>query len=52
MRGMGKDVLFLVENGFKHYRADWSGLLDHRFPWAEPEETILIEIKKWLKVSP
>ena len=48
MRGMGKDVLFLVEDGFKHHRADWSGLMEHRFAWENPEEGILPAVSKWL----
>jgi hypothetical protein len=50
MRGMGKDVLFLVENDFAHPRADWSGLTEHRFSWNNPETDVEEAIKKWLKV--
>jgi hypothetical protein len=49
MRGMGKDVLFLVEEEFKHFRADLSGLIEYRFSWDEPEGDIKQAIEKWLK---
>jgi hypothetical protein len=49
MRGMGKEVLFLVENGFKHLRADWSGLVKHHFFWDKPDEDIKHAIEGWLQ---
>lgn len=49
MRGMGKEVLFLVENNFKNYRADLSGLVEHRFSWENPEEGVERAVKSWLK---
>lgn len=49
MKGMGKDVLYLVESGFKHYRADWSGLIRCTFSWDEPENYIQQAIVQWLK---
>lgn len=49
MRGMGKDVLFLVENDFEHFRADWSGLLQQTFSWDQPDEGIEHAIKDWLQ---
>jgi hypothetical protein len=36
MKGMGRDVLFLREENFKHERADWKGLIDFTFNWADP----------------
>jgi hypothetical protein len=48
MRGMGKDILFLVENGFNRLRADWSGLIQHRFSWEAPENGIEQAINNWL----
>jgi hypothetical protein len=48
MRGMGKNVLYLVEDGFKRRRADWSGLLEHRFAWDNPEGGVLPAVSKWL----
>ncbi len=52
MRGMGRDVLFLVENKFNHHRADWAGLLEHRFSWEKPNAGIDLAIKKWLTGAP
>jgi hypothetical protein len=49
MRGMGKDVLYLGEQTFKHQRADWGGLIVDRFSWKEPEKTIPDAIRKWLQ---
>lgn len=46
MRGMGKDVLYLVEKTFEHPRADWSGLIEHHFSWEKPEGDIDNAIKK------
>ncbi len=48
VRDMGKDVLFLVENEFKHFRADWEGLLREPFSWKKPHDDIERAIKKWL----
>jgi hypothetical protein len=49
MRGMGKDVLYLVEDSFDSGRADISGLLQDRFLWAAPEPKITKAIHDWLK---
>jgi hypothetical protein len=49
MKGMGKEVLYLVENDFKNFRADWSGLTKYNFLWKTPESDIEQAIKKWLK---
>lgn len=48
MRGMGKDVLYLVENTFDLDRADISGLLQDRFPWDAPEAAIDQAVTQWL----
>jgi hypothetical protein len=48
MRGLGKDVLYLVEEEFAHERADWSGLLHDSFPWGDPLSAIDEAIAKWL----
>lgn len=48
MRGMGKPVLFLVEDEFKHRRADLDGLLDHQFTWADPHPGIAAAVPPWL----
>lgn len=49
MRGMGKDVLFLMEENFHHNRADWEGFIKEYFSWENPEEGIAQAIKKWLQ---
>jgi len=51
MRGMGKDVLFLMEDGFKHNRADWDGFLRESFSWENPDASIDHAIKRWLTKS-
>jgi hypothetical protein len=48
MKGMGKDVLFLVEENFHHDRADWSGYLNDKFSWEEPDQGIKTAIQNWL----
>jgi len=37
MVGMGRDVLFLREQGFTHARADWAGLITATFDWMDPQ---------------
>jgi hypothetical protein len=50
MRGLGKDVLFLVEKkAHKYIRADWSGLIRREFSWREPHETIPRHVRAWLE---
>jgi hypothetical protein len=36
MEGMGRSVLYLREEEFKHDRADWTGLITSRFDWNDP----------------
>lgn len=48
MRAMGKKVLFLVEEDFKNFRADWDGLTKREFKWDSPKVDIPKEIKGWL----
>ena len=48
MRGMGKDVLYLVEKSFDMGRADLSGLIVKPFPWEAPEVAIRKHIHSWL----
>jgi hypothetical protein len=40
MAGMGRDVLFLRERGFKHERADWKGLISYEFDWEAPAKGV------------
>ena len=35
MTGMGRQVLYLREEQFKHERADWAGLINYTFDWNE-----------------
>lgn len=37
MTGMGRDVLFLRESGFRRARADWQGLISFEFDWDDPK---------------
>lgn len=49
MRGMGRDVLYLVEKDFKKQRADWNGLIERSFDWANPAPDIKAAVTDWLK---
>lgn len=49
MRAMGKPVLFLVEEGFNHGRADSLGFLDDKFPWSAPTPAISAAVNRWLQ---
>jgi hypothetical protein len=48
MRGMGKPVLFMVEEGFRHSRADIRGLIEDSFRWTDPEAGMTSAITTWL----
>lgn len=48
MRGMGKRVLFLLEDGFGNFGADLGDLLFERFSWNDPDSGIRAAIAKWL----
>jgi hypothetical protein len=49
MRGMGRNVLYLVEKDFKKQRADWGGLIESQFDWVNPEPDIKAAVEAWLK---
>jgi hypothetical protein len=49
MRGMGRKVLYLVEKDFKKQRADWGGLIEEPFDWANPVPDIKAGVEAWLK---
>lgn len=49
MRGMARDVLYLVEDSFDLTRADWGGLIQDRFPWANPRPAITRAVTQWLR---
>jgi hypothetical protein len=51
MRGMGRNVLYLVEKDFKKQRADWGGLIESPFDWANPGLDIKAGVEAWLKQS-
>jgi hypothetical protein len=48
MTGMGRDVLFLREEGFQHERADWAGLMNYTFAWQDPAKGIKAALTKFL----
>jgi hypothetical protein len=48
MRGLGRNVLYLVEETFDQKRADWSGLIEHSFAWDDPVKDIPGAVHKWL----
>ena len=49
MRGMGRNVLYLIEQDFKKQRADWGGLIERTFDWANPGLDIKAAVEDWLK---
>ena len=49
MRAMDKDVLFLLENDFKEFRADILGFIPDKFSWEHPEQDIPGLMTAWLK---
>ena len=49
MRGMGRDVLYLVEKTFDQKRADWGHLIEYEFAWDDPDAAIPAAVHKWLK---
>jgi hypothetical protein len=48
MRGMGRNVLYLVEKDFKKKRADWNGLIEYPFDWMNPAPGVSQAIGAWL----
>lgn len=48
MRGMGRQILPLVEKDFGYKRADWGGLLESTFEWDNPEASVKKAVKDWL----
>jgi len=50
MKGMGRDVLFLREESFQHERADWKGLVDFTFAWANPAPGVNAALDKFLGI--
>ena len=48
MVGMGRDVLFLREQTFTHARADWTGLINAAFDWADPAVGVTAAITRFL----
>jgi hypothetical protein len=49
MRGMGRNVLYLVEKDFKKKRADWAGLIERNFDWTQPGPDVQAAVDDWLK---
>lgn len=52
MRGLGRRVLYLVEKDFQKARADWSGLIESPFDWADPAPGIEAAVKAFLAPQP
>ena len=48
MRGMGREILPLVDKDFAYRRADWGGLLESVFDWDDPDAAIPGAVKAWL----
>jgi hypothetical protein len=48
MRGMRRDVLYLVEREFENARADTGGYISKGFSWDDPEADIEREVAAWL----
>lgn len=48
MRGLGRSVLYLVEKSFDQKRADWGGLIEYQFDWADPSKDVGEAVHKWL----
>ena len=51
MRGMGREILPLVEKDFEYRRADWGGLIEYRFEWNAPGAEIVTAVSGWLTGS-
>lgn len=52
MRGMGRQILPLVEKDFAYQRADWGGLIESRFEWDSPDVSVRTAVKAWLAGQP
>ena len=49
MRGMRREVLFLVEKDFGNQRADVSGLISKAFDWDDPRDAVRRAVSGWLQ---
>jgi hypothetical protein len=52
MVGMGREVLFLREQSFVHARADWTGLINATFDWANPAPGVDAAVAIFLPKGP
>lgn len=52
MVGMGREVLFLREESFKHDRADWKGLNECTFKWDDPGTGVSAALDAFLPQRP
>jgi hypothetical protein len=49
MRGLGREVLYLIDKDFKHPRADFAGFISQPFEFENPKATLPGPIAAWLK---
>ena len=49
MKGMGREVLYLMEERFRNVRADWQGLISETFQWGSPNTHIPAAVLGFLK---
>ena len=52
MLGLDRRVLYLVEKDFKQERADWKGMSNYEFDWANPAPDVDEAVKKFLPPKP
>jgi len=48
MLGLNRRVLYLVEKDFKRERADWKGMSNDQFDWANPAPGVNAAVKRFL----
>jgi hypothetical protein len=52
MIGLNRRVLYLVEKDFAQERADWKGMSNSEFDWADPAPGVDAAVKKFLPPKP
>jgi nucleoside 2-deoxyribosyltransferase len=48
MLALNRPVLYLVERKFKQQRADWQGMTEYEFDWADPAPGVDAAVAKFL----